>query len=100
YREASQSGILLNAFGYGMPVVVTNVGGLPDMVEEGQNGSIVPPNDPTALAEALIDLLNDDEKRERFGQHSLHLAREKYSWDAVARQTAELYAQVIEENKK
>jgi glycosyltransferase involved in cell wall biosynthesis len=94
YKETSQSAVLLNAFGFGMPVVVTDVGGLPDMVEEGQNGYIVPPNNPPALANALTELCTDDHRLQQFSEHSLYLAREKYSWEAVARQTADLYRQV------
>jgi glycosyltransferase involved in cell wall biosynthesis len=97
YKETSQSAVLLNAFGFGMPVVVTNVGGLPDMVEAEQNGTIVPPNDPQAMARALVELLSDEAKLQRYSQYSLYLAREKYSWQAVATQTAELYQRVLEQ---
>ncbi|MBU2445472.1 MAG: glycosyltransferase family 4 protein [Bacteroidetes bacterium] len=54
YKSATQSGILNIAYGFKRPVVVTNVGGLPELVEEGKTGFIVEPNDPDALAEGII----------------------------------------------
>ena len=53
YRHATQSGIVQIAFGRQMPVITTNVGGLAEVVEDGRTGLVVPPEDPTALAEAI-----------------------------------------------
>jgi glycosyltransferase involved in cell wall biosynthesis len=53
YLAISQSGILATAFQAGRPVIASAVGSFPDHVEEGQNGLLVPPGDPAALAEAI-----------------------------------------------
>lgn len=53
YKSATQSGILNIAYGFRKPVIVTNVGGLPELVEEGRTGFIVEPNSPHALAEGI-----------------------------------------------
>ena len=53
YRSATQSGIVQTAFSFETPVIVTRVGGLPDVVIEGETGYIVPPDDPSALAAAI-----------------------------------------------
>ncbi len=95
YHEASQSGVLLTAYRFGRPVVVTGVGGLPESVEEDGNGYIVPPKDPPALAAALARIIADPEKAERFGRRSQELARTRFSWERAARLTQEVYARLL-----
>src|SRR5512146_668340 len=66
YIEASQSGVVPLAYQYGKPVVATHVGGLPEAVENGRTGLVVPPRDERALASAILRLLGDAELRQRF----------------------------------
>jgi len=80
YRSATQSGVVQTAFHFGRPVVVTGVGGLPEMVRHGEDGLIVAPEDPDALAVALDDLLTGD-TRARLAEGALR-ARERHSWPA------------------
>lgn len=54
YVSATQSGIIQIAFGFGKPVIATAVGGLPDVVADGKTGILTPPEDPEALAEAIV----------------------------------------------
>nr|MDK2850581.1 hypothetical protein [Candidatus Cloacimonadota bacterium] len=54
YKTATQSGVIATAFSYDTPVVASNVGGLSEYIEDGVNGLLVPPNDPPALAAAVI----------------------------------------------
>jgi glycosyltransferase involved in cell wall biosynthesis len=56
---------VLEALAVGSPVVATAVGGVPEVVRDGENGLLVPPNDPAALASAIRGLLEDDELRRR-----------------------------------
>jgi len=91
YREASQSAVLLAAYRYGLPVVATSVGALTESVEHGQNGLLVPPTDPGALAAALQALLADPARCAAFGARSAQLAEERYSWAAAARATLDVY---------
>ncbi|MCX8010477.1 MAG: glycosyltransferase, partial [Ignavibacteria bacterium] len=62
YNSATQSGILNIAYGFNRPVVVTNVGGLPELVEEGKTGFIVEPNNPQALAEGIMKYFSAEDK--------------------------------------
>ncbi len=62
YKSATQSGILNIAYGFMRPVVVTNVGGLPELVEEGKTGFIVEENNPKALTEGIVKYLSSEDK--------------------------------------
>jgi glycosyltransferase involved in cell wall biosynthesis len=59
YNTASQSGILMMAYGFRKPVVVTNVGGLPELVVEGKTGTIIEGNCPKEIAEGIIKILSE-----------------------------------------
>ena len=58
----------LEAMAFGLPVVATRVGGLPEVIEDGVTGLLVPPGDADALAQAMIRLLSDADLRRRMGQ--------------------------------
>lgn len=59
YKDATQSGVIMTAFGLNKPVIATRVGGLMEMVEENITGLLIPPNDKQALSKAIIDLLDN-----------------------------------------
>jgi len=82
----------LEAMAHGRPVVASSVGGLLDLVVDGETGIHVPPGDVAALRAALQRLLADPELRRRLGAAGRRRATERFSWDAVTRQTLELYA--------
>ncbi|HYI10001.1 MAG TPA: glycosyltransferase family 4 protein [Thermoanaerobaculia bacterium] len=78
YRIEAQSGVALTAFHFARPVIATTVGGLPEIIEEGENGLLVPPEDPAALAKA-VDAFFARDDRERLERRAADSAR-KYSW--------------------
>jgi glycosyltransferase involved in cell wall biosynthesis len=82
YVSATQSGIVQIAWNYERPVVTTRVGGLPEVVRDGETGFLVPPADPAALAEACIRFFAEDHGPAM----TAAVAREKhrYSWDNQA----------------
>ena len=96
YRQASASGVLLLAYGYGCPVVAYPVGGLPEYVVDGETGWLCARADPGALAQQLraIAAAGRAACRER-GAAARALADERFSWDAIAQRTAALYADAI-----
>jgi glycosyltransferase involved in cell wall biosynthesis len=57
YKNATQSGVIPLAYGFGIPVVASSVGGLPEMVVPGKTGELVPPENPAALAEAIAHVV-------------------------------------------
>jgi starch synthase len=91
YIEASQSGVIPIAYRFGKPVVATTVGGLPDMVDHGRTGYLVPPRDASALAEALIRLLQDKQLRTQFGKNGRRKVTVDWAPEVVARKTWNVY---------
>jgi glycosyltransferase involved in cell wall biosynthesis len=92
YREIDQSGVLFTALGAGTPMVLSAVGGFPE-VAAGGAAELVPPGDAGALREALTRLLADPAARERLAAGARNAA-ERYGWDAIARAHLALYARV------
>jgi glycosyltransferase involved in cell wall biosynthesis len=92
YLEASQSGVVAIAYVFGKPVVVTDVGSIPEVIERGETGFIVPPNDPAALAAAIVRLLNDSDLRQRMGKAAMNKANGELSWRMIATKTMREYA--------
>jgi glycosyltransferase involved in cell wall biosynthesis len=91
YREIDQSGVLFTALAFGAPMVLSAVGGFPEVAATGA-AELVPPGDADALARALTGLLGDDDRRLRMAAAARAAAAGPYSWDAIARQTLALYS--------
>jgi glycosyltransferase involved in cell wall biosynthesis len=83
----------LEAMANGRPVVATGVGGLRDLVVDGETGLVVPPRDPATLRAALERLLGDAELRRRLGTAGRERARAHFSWEAVTDATLAAYAE-------
>lgn len=96
YLEATQSGPLSIAVAFHKPVVASRIGGLPEMVDDGESGLIVPPGDPKALAEALIRLLQDKDLRGQMSEGAQRLAESRISWETLAAQTMDVYRRAID----
>ena len=86
YESATQSGIVQIAYGFEKPVVVTNVGGLPDVVTDGKTGYVVEEKNPKKLAEAIIDFYEKDREKEFI--EGVRKEAERFSWDRM-RETIE-----------
>ena len=97
YRSATQSGIAQIAYNFEKPVIATNVGGLAEVVLDGQTGFIVPPDNPAALA-AAIGRFYDEHREQEFVSHVIEEKR-KYSWDAMVTTIEDLAAGAAEHPK-
>ncbi len=82
----------LEAMACGAAVVASAVGGIPEVVADGETGLLVPVGDEIALASAMNALLRDPAKAAGFGARGRQRAVSEFSWDRIAAQTAELYA--------
>jgi glycosyltransferase involved in cell wall biosynthesis len=95
YTQASQSGPASTAFAYGKPVVASAVGGLPEVVREGETGLLVPPGDAQALADALNRLAEDDALAARLSEGARRLGETELSWSALAEPVVAAYERAI-----
>jgi glycosyltransferase involved in cell wall biosynthesis len=75
----------IEAMTHGIPVVASNIGSLPEVIEDGKCGRIVPLGDTTALASAFIDLLSDPALCRRYGEAARERARASYSSPVVSK---------------
>jgi starch synthase len=84
----------LEAMACGTAVVASHVGGIPEVVSDGETGLLVPPDDPGALAGALSSLLGDPDRAAAMGRLGRERAVTHFGWPAIAAQTAALYAEL------
>lgn len=85
---------VLEAMTFGIPVLATSVGGVPEIIENG-NGVLVPPNDPEALAERMIELLKDDSLRGAIGLKGKNSLYPRFAPDHRVRQIIGLYNELL-----
>ncbi len=94
YREIDQSGVLFTALAFGKPLLLSDVGGFPEIAATGAARTF-PAGDADALHDALHDLLGDESVRTQLAARARELAHGEYSWNAVARRTIALYEQLL-----
>ncbi len=85
----------LEAMACGTAVVGSRVGGIPEVVADGETGLLVPPGEPEPLAEALNALIRDPDRAAVMGQAGRKRAVTEFGWAAIAAQTAALYAELV-----
>jgi glycosyltransferase involved in cell wall biosynthesis len=90
YREIDQSGVLYAALGLGRPLLLSAVGGFPEVAATGA-AELVPPGDPEALHAQLATLLGDPDRRAALALAATHAAQTTYAWDAIAQRHRALY---------
>jgi len=86
---------LLDAMAFGLPIVATKAGGIPEAVEDGVTGRIVPARDPSRLAEALIELLEDSERRATMGRAGRAAFEQRFIVDRMVENTLNVYGELI-----
>ncbi|WP_057767634.1 glycosyltransferase [Cytobacillus praedii] len=84
----------------GVPVVVSNVGGLPEVVLEGKTGYVVPKENPEELAKAILSLVEDKEKSQAMGLAGIDHVKANYNWVDNANGMLELYDQTLKKGMK
>jgi glycosyltransferase involved in cell wall biosynthesis len=93
YRQIDQSGVLFTALAFGKPLLLSSVGGFPEIAERGA-AELVAPGDRAALHLALTRLLSDRPRRERLAASARAAAEGPYSWDTIAADHRALYERV------
>ena len=84
---------MLDAMAAGVPVVATRISGNRDVIDDGENGFLVQPDDPTSLAEGVLRLLSSDDLRNHMGARAREVAGQ-YRWSEIARQYLMVYHQI------
>ncbi len=90
---------LLDAMASARPVVATRTGGIPEVVEDGETGLLVPPRNPQALAHAIVRLLRDEPLRQRMAAAGLVRVRAHFSADRMVQQTLDVYARLVDRRR-
>jgi glycosyltransferase involved in cell wall biosynthesis len=93
--EEGLPNVVLEGMACGLPVVATDVGGLPDAVVPGKTGELVPPSDPEALARALMELLASEENRLTMGAAGRERALHEYSLAAMMRRHEAMFTELL-----
>lgn len=88
--------VVLEAMAMGLPVVATRVGGSPELVADGESGLLVPPNDPAAMAEAILKILTVNDMARQMGAKGRQRAFEHFHPSLFTRHLQELYQQLYE----
>ncbi len=86
--------VVLEAMGYGLPVVSTNVDGIPEAVEQGVSGLLSNPGDPEALAGGILELLADGKLAARLGASGRETVRSRFNIETMVAKTATVYREV------
>ena len=92
-RHEGMSLVLLEALAMGLPVVATDISGNREVVLHGENGLLVPPDDPAALRAALLEIIADPDRYQRMSRAARKLA-EQYRWESVSDDFERLYSWV------
>ena len=99
YREA-QGLSILEAMALSRPVVASAVGGIPEMIDDGRTGLLVPPRDPGALAFAITRLLTDQLFAEKIGRAGHHLVHERFCVEQMVRSVETIYDEAVADERR
>jgi glycosyltransferase involved in cell wall biosynthesis len=99
YREIDQSGVLFTALAFGKPLLLSDVGGFPEVAAAGAARTF-PAGDARALHDALRELLDDPDARSALADGACAAADGPYSWDDIGRRTLALYEELLRENRR
>ncbi|CAG0935230.1 glycogen synthase [Thermoflexales bacterium] len=85
----------LEAMACGVPIVASRVNGIPEVVRDNETGLLVPPADPAKLAQAIIDLMNDQERRHQMGAYGQEWAARHFSVSTMVKSHEQLYQALV-----
>jgi glycosyltransferase involved in cell wall biosynthesis len=84
----------IEAMACGLPVVASAIGGVPEVVADGESGILVPPDAPAAIAEAIAELAMDPARRREMGERGQAIVRERFSLERMIAETEALYLEL------
>jgi glycosyltransferase involved in cell wall biosynthesis len=83
---------LIEASMHAKPLIGTRHGGIPEIVKQGENGVLVPPGDPTSLAEAMAEILANEDQAREMGERGFQMAKSRFNWERATNTLLETYA--------
>jgi glycosyltransferase involved in cell wall biosynthesis len=86
--------VILEAMAAGLPIVTTNVGGLAEIIKNGENGYVVEPKNPDQLARKLLDILQNNDLRSLMSRNNIDKAKQ-YSWESIVSDLESVYSNVV-----
>jgi len=95
YIEASQSAIVPMSYAFKKPLICTNVGSIPEVVDDGKTGILIPPNNPELLAEKVVELMKNDKKRIALGENGYKKMKTFLNWDVQSKMLIKEYQKII-----
>jgi glycosyltransferase involved in cell wall biosynthesis len=94
-RNESFGVVILEAMAFGKAVVATSVGGIPEIIKDGETGFLVPPDDPEELSRVISHLLSDERLAKDVGSRALEVIVGTYNWDAISDKYLTVYRAVL-----
>ena len=88
---------MAEAMGAGLPIIATRVGALPEFIEDGVTGTLVPPGNIPALYRAILEKLENPVRAQSLANTGRKTVRQRFSWDQAAREMTEIYQAVLDE---
>ena len=95
YKDATQSGVVQTAFSLNVPMIVTNVGALPESVVNGVTGLVIPPHSVQDIANSICDLYNNREKLETMRKNIRNIWRKNMDWNSITDKYIGVYKEMI-----
>jgi glycosyltransferase involved in cell wall biosynthesis len=100
YLNSTQSGSLQVAYAFSRPVIATSVGGLPEEVDDGKSGFLVPPESPHEIANAIMKYIENPTLTYEMGLYAKHLSETRYSWNSIAQEVLTVYKDTVNVQNK
>ncbi|MCH8285447.1 glycosyltransferase family 4 protein [candidate division KSB1 bacterium] len=91
--------VILEAMAAGVPVIATEVGGIPEIVEHGVTGYLIPPKDPQAIADAVEHVINNPEEVKKIVENARRTVKERFDFRENARQFVKIYQELLDEQR-
>ena len=95
YISSTQSGALQVAYTFGKPIIATNVGGLPEAIDDAKSGFLVPVHSPQELADKIVAMINNPDLVEQMGAYARNLSETRYGWTVIAQNIKAVYDKLM-----
>ncbi len=95
YKDGTQSGVVPIAYSFKKPVIVTKVGSIEEVVDDGLTGLLIPAKNTNALANAVINILDNPLMAKKMGENGYNKIKSELSWDEIAKKTIETYREIL-----